>query len=232
MNEKTIWDFLMKKTNNPYGTAAIMGNLMAESSLNPANTTGAKAGAKTYVTDADAGKIDFVHDGVAFGLVQWCYWSRKQGLYDYAKQKDVSLGNLQMQLEYMWQEMQSYTTVINAVKNAKDIRTASDIVMLKYERPAGKTESAKKKRADYGQKYFDQFAKGVTTTNSTGKMMVVAKVNVNIRSGDAISFVRLGSIKTGERLEWVATAENGWHAVRYNGKVGWVSGEFTYLQKG
>ena len=128
--------------------------------------------------------------------------------------------------------MQSYTTVINAVKNAKDIRTASDIVMLKYERPAGKTESAKKKRADYGQKYFDQFAKGVTTTNSTGKMMVVAKVNVNIRSGDAISFVRLGSIKTGERLEWVATAENGWHAVRYNGKVGWVSGEFTYLQKG
>lgn len=229
MNEKTIWDFLIKKTNNPYGTAAIMGNLMAESSLNPTNTTGAKAGAATYVTDADSGKIDFVHDGVAFGLVQWCYWSRKQGLYDFAKQKGVSVGNLQMQLEYMWQELQAYKTVIDAVKNAKDIRTASDIVMLKYERPAGKTESTKQKRANYGQKYFDQFAKGVATTQTTNKKMVVARVNVNVRSGDSTSFIKLGSIKAGDRLEYVATAENGWFAVRYKGKIGWVSGEFAHI---
>ena len=232
MNEKIIWDFLIKKTGNPYGTAAVMGNLMVESSLNPTNTTGAKAGAKTYVSDADSGKIDFVNDGVAFGLVQWCYWSRKQGLLDYARQKGVSVGDIQMQLEYMWQEMQSYKTVISAVKSAKDIRTASDVVMLKYERPAGKTESAKQKRANYGQKYFDQFAKSVPASTPAGKMMVVAKVNVNIRSGDAVSFTKLGSIKTGERLEWVATAENGWYAVRFNGKVGWVSGDFAYLQKG
>lgn len=232
MNEKAIWDFLIKKTNNPYGTAAIMGNLMAESSLNPCKTTGAKAGAATYVDDTNAGKIDFVHDGVAFGLVQWCYFSRKQGLIDYARQKNISIGNLQMQLEYMWQELQLYKTVLDAVKNAKDIRTASDIFMLKYEKPAGKTESAKQKRAAYGQKYFDQFAKGVTNTVTTGKTMVVARVNVNIRSGDATTFIKLGSIKAGDRLEWVATAENGWFAVRYNGKIGWVSGDFAYLSKG
>lgn len=231
MNEKAIWDFLIKKTDNPYGTAAIMGNLMAESSLNPAKTTGAKANAPTYVQDADSGKIDFVHDGVAFGLVQWCYWSRKQALWDYAKQKDASVGNLQTQLEFMWQELQSYKTVLNAVKTAKDIRSASDVVMLKYEKPAGKTESAKQKRANYGQKYFDQFAKDVKETFPIGKMMIVAKVNVNVRSGDATTFTKLGSVKTGECLEWVATAENGWHAVRYNGKVGWVSGEYTRMVK-
>lgn len=232
MNEKTIWDFLIQKVKNPFGVAAIMGNLMAESSLNPLNATG-KNKTANYVSDADSGKIDFAHDGVAFGLVQWCYHSRKQGLIDYARSKNASVGDLKTQLEYLVMEMsKSYKTAWNAVVNATSIRTASDVVMLKYERPAGKTESAKQKRANYGQKYFDQFAKSVPVSTPAGKTMVVAKVNVNIRSGDAISFTKLGSIKTGERLEWVATAENGWYAVRFNGKVGWVSGDFAYLQKG
>ena len=228
MNEKAIWDFLIKKTDNPYGTAALMGNLMAESSLNPKNTTGAKAGAATYVADADSGKIDFVHDGVAFGLVQWCYWSRKQGLLDYAKQKDASVGDLQTQLEYMWQELQSYKTVLNAVKTATNIREASDVVMLKYEKPATKTESAKQKRANYGQKYFDQFAKASPQTPQ-GKM-VVARVSVNIRTGDGKTFAKIGSLAAGKSLQYVATAENGWYAVRFNNQVGWVSNEFTTLK--
>ena len=40
MNEKAIWDYLLKATGNGSGTAAIMGNLMAESSLNPICATG------------------------------------------------------------------------------------------------------------------------------------------------------------------------------------------------
>ena len=228
MNEKAIWNFIYGKTGNPYGTAALMGNLMAESSLNPANTTGAKAGAATYVTDADSGKIDFVHDKVAFGLFQWCYWSRKQGLYDYAKSKGVSVADLTMQLEYMWNELQSYKTVLNAVKTATNIREASDIVMLKYEKPGNTTESAKKKRADYGQKYFDQFSKE-TPPAAQGKM-VVAKVSVNIRSGDGKTFAKIGSVAAGTKLQYVATAENGWYAVRYKNQVAWVSNEFTRLE--
>lgn len=226
MNEKTIWKFLYSKIKNPYGVAAVMGNLMAESSMNPAKTTGAKAGAPTYVQDADSGKIDFVHDGVAFGLVQWCYWSRKQALYDLAKKQQKSVGDLNVQLEYLWQEIQTYKTVINAVKNATNIREASDVVMLKYEKPAGKTESAKQKRADYGQKFFDQFA-DEASKEAFPRNAVIAKTSVNLRSGDGISFAKLGSVAAGTRLEWVATAENGWHAVRWNNKVVWISGEYT-----
>ena len=99
MNEKVIWDFLIQKTNNPYGTAAIMGNLMAESSLNPLCTNGVKDG-QQYAIDADHDLIDFAHDGKAFGLVQWCSWSRKQALLDYAKHKGYSVGGIVTQLEY------------------------------------------------------------------------------------------------------------------------------------
>ncbi len=157
MNEKVIWDFLYDKTHNAYGTAAVMGNLMAESSLNPKSATGSKN--KNYVSDADSGAIDFIHDGVAFGLVQWCFRTRKEGLLNYAKACGTSVGDITTQLNYMWTELQKYTAVFDAVINGNDIRTISDLVMLKYERPAGTGEAQKKKRADYGQKFYDQFAK-------------------------------------------------------------------------
>lgn len=37
MNEKAIWDFLKKQGLNNYGIAGLMGNLYAESALNPGN---------------------------------------------------------------------------------------------------------------------------------------------------------------------------------------------------
>ena len=104
MNEKVIWDCLLPMVGNVYGTAAIMGNLMAESSLNPQCATG-KNKTANYTKDADNGAVDFVNDGVAFGLVQWCFCTRKQGLLNYAKSTGRSVGHLQMQLEYLVKEM-------------------------------------------------------------------------------------------------------------------------------
>ncbi len=36
---------------------------------------------------------------------------------------------------------------------------ASDTVMLQFERPADQSETAKKRRASFGQKYYDRYAK-------------------------------------------------------------------------
>ena len=112
-----------------------MGNLMTESSLNPRCVTGIKD--PEYICKADNDEIDFAHDGHAFGLVQWCYYTRKGGLQGYAKQVGRSVGDLQMQLEYLVKEMsQEYKSVWKAVTEAMNIRTASDTVMLKYEKPS------------------------------------------------------------------------------------------------
>jgi len=254
MNEKTIWDSLMSKVHNPYGVAAIMGNLMAESSLNPANATGRNK-TENYVSDADNGRIDFAYDGVAFGLVQWCYWSRKQGLLDFAKSRRKSVGDIHIQLDYMWEELQKYKTVLNAILNAENIRAASDTFMLKYEKPAGTGMAARKKRADYGQKFFSMFAARPSESlgggsasasqeasgtaanlvshadsgNVPGKKVVITAPNVNVRVGNGKGYHIVCRANTGDVLPWVATAPNGWHAVQKGAGVFWVSGEFSVL---
>ena len=213
MNEKVIWDFLLHKTGNERGTAAIMGNLMAESSLNPRCVTGIKD--PEYVCKADNEEIDFAHDGHAFGLVQWCYYTRKGGLQGYAKQRGVSVADLTMQLEYLVKEMsQDYKSVWSAVVNAKDIRTASDVVMLKYEKPAGTSETAKAKRAAYAQKFYAEFAKPEPEPEPqpSGKKMVRAKSQVNIRSGPGKNNPILGELKGSRTAELIST-ENGWHKI-------------------
>lgn len=219
MNEKVIWDFLLQKTGNEYGTAAIMGNLMAESSLNPRCVTGIKD--PEYICKADNEEIDFAHDGHAFGLVQWCYYTRKGGLQGYAKQRGVSVADLTMQLEYLVKEMsQDYKSVWSAVVNAKDIRTASDVVMLKYEKPAGTSEKSKAKRSSYAQKFYAEFAKPdpepepQPEPQPSGKKMVRARARgqVNIRSGPGKNNPVLGELKGSRTAELIST-ENGWHKI-------------------
>ena len=230
MNEKMIWDYLYHNTGNAIGAAAIMGNLMAESSLNPLCATG-KNKTANYAKDADNGAVDFVNDGVAFGLVQWCYHTRKAGLLEYAKKTGRSVGHLQMQLEYILIEMSNYKTAWNAVCYAKDIRTASDIVMLKYEKPAGTGEAAKTKRGAYAQKFYAEFANGSTSQKADTQVVPVVKrveatENVRIRAGDSKSYGQVGSLKKGQSMEWVATS-NGFHGVRMKDRVGWVSADFS-----
>lgn len=214
MNEKVIWDCLLKKTGNEFGTAAIMGNLMAESSLNPTCVTGIKD--SDYVKKADEGKIDFAHDGHAFGLVQWCYYARKGGLQSYAQQTGRSVGHLQMQLEYLVKEMsQDYKSVWSAVTTSKSIRGISDTVMLKYEKPATTSEAAKQKRANYAQKYYDQFAEKpepAPTPAPSGKKMVRAKGQVNIRTGPGKNNQKVGELKGAYTMELIGE-ENGFYKV-------------------
>lgn len=50
---------------------------------------------------------------------------------------------------------------------------------------------------------------------------------VNIRVGNGLSYSRITAVKPGNTYPWVATAENGWHAIVIAGRVGWVSGEFS-----
>ena len=47
--------------------------------------------------------------------------------------------------------------------------------------------------------------------------------------GNGTQYDRITAAKDGSTFEWVATAENGWHAVIVNGRVGWVSGKYAKL---
>ena len=50
---------------------------------------------------------------------------------------------------------------------------------------------------------------------------------VDIRVGNGTQYARISTVPDGASFVYVATAENGWHAVETNGQVGWVSGEYA-----
>jgi len=60
-------------------------------------------------------------------------------------------------------------------------------------------------------------------------MIVSDGGKVNIRQGNSTGYARISSVAPGTRLAYVATAENGWHAVAIGAKVGWVSGQYSKI---
>ena len=89
MEDRKIWDFFLEKLNNPIGVASLMGNLYVESKLDPMYIEGSyrrKLGmtSEEYTKAVDNGTYSssqFIHDSVGYGLVQWTYYTRKEGLY-------------------------------------------------------------------------------------------------------------------------------------------------------
>ena len=177
--EQKIWNYLMSKIGNSFGVAGLMGNLYAESALNSKNLQNSyerKLGYtdETYTAAVDNGSYaNFVRDSAGYGLAQWTYWSRKQNLLNYAKSTGKSIGDLEMQLDFLWKELnEGYTTSVLAVlKSATSILQASNAVLFKFENPADQSETVQTNRASYGQTYYDKYAIGNVVNNimtSTG----------------------------------------------------------------
>lgn len=166
MNEAAIWRFLKSQGMTDAGVAGLMGNLFAESGLNPKNLQNTYEKSlgytdETYTAAVDSGKYtNFVYDKAGYGLAQWTYWSRKQALLALCKAAGASVGDLDTQLKFLMKELsESFPGVLQALRSATSVREASDVVLLQFERPASKdTEATQTKRAGYGQTYFNQFA--------------------------------------------------------------------------
>ena len=153
----------------------MMGNLFAESALSPINLQNTYEKKLGYSDSAYTAAVDngtytnFIKDSAGYGLAQWTFWSRKQNLLNYAKSKGVSIGDLNMQLEFLMQELNAgYKSLLNTLKTTNSVLEASNGVLLQFERPADQSSAVQQKRASYGQKYFNQFA----NTKGEGVMQI------------------------------------------------------------
>lgn len=162
--ESTIWKFLKDKGFTDAGAAGMMGNLFAESGLKSTNLQNTYEGRLGYDDDSYTEAVDsgsytnFVHDSAGYGLAQWTYWSRKQGLLEMAQEQGKSIGSLSLQLDYLYQELSdSYRSVLNALETATSVYDASNIVLLQFEKPADQSQSVQDTRAEYSQKYYNKF---------------------------------------------------------------------------
>ena len=176
-NEERIWNYLTAAGMTACGAAGLMGNLYAESGLIPANLQNTYEKKLGYTDAAYTAAVDngaytnFGDDGAGYGIAQWTHPDRKPKLLAFAKAAGKSVGDLETQLAFLVHELGgSFPAVLSALKTAKTVRAASDVVLLKFERPANQGEAVKQKRAQYGQVYFDKYATGQKPEKGNGNM--------------------------------------------------------------
>lgn len=178
-NEETIYKFLTGKLGlNAAAACGVLANLQAESGMQSAicetlcltrlKENGKTYTSATYTAAVDSGKIsraEFLSPlpgkQYGYGLVQWTSPGRKAGLYDMAKQKGVSIGDMNMQLEYLAMELaQNYTSVLEYIKDvpntAQGAYDAAYKWCEKYEIPADTLATAAR-RGSLARTYWPKY---------------------------------------------------------------------------
>lgn len=242
--EKVVWDYLTGKGLNAYAVAGLMGNLYAESGLNSCNLQNSynKSLNMTdaeYTAAVDSGSYgNFVKDKAGYGLAQWTYYTRKQALLDYAKKAGASIGDLDMQLAFLWDELKGYKSVISILKSAESVRAASDAVLLEFEKPADQSEAVQKKRAEYGEAYYKKYAgtqQAVPQEKPQAAAGVPFKVRVDItdlriRTGAGTDYAKTGE-HTGKGVFTITEVKAGKGSTAGWGKLksgaGWISLDYA-----
>lgn len=181
--EKQIWDTLISMGFSEPSAGGIMGNIYAESACIPNNVQNS-GNRRTGLSDEEytdqvdngtykytnsegvtyMGKDAFISDSIGYGLCQWTYWSRKQNLYDRAKEANKSIADIGIQLNLLSDELKSYG-LINQIKQATNMYTVCKTFLCQFERPAsviGKTDLEIKiiadKRFSYASVIYDKYA--------------------------------------------------------------------------
>ena len=227
-NAEKIWNFFLDERFSIYGIAALMGNLFAESGLDPKNLQNScekrlNYTDAEYTTAVDNGTYkNFAYDGAGYGLPQFTFPSRKEAFYKYAKDAGKSIGDLETQLLFMVKEMKKdFKSVYSALKTASDVKTASDLVLKKYEAPKDQSDAVKRKRAEYGQEYFNRFSGAGEKKGEINMSIMVGSARIDERgnaSGGAAGDQKQTSATndlTGEvSMQKMYSHSKGWYILR------------------
>lgn len=210
-NAEKIWNYLISNGLTKNGAAGLMGNLRAESGLKPTNLQNS-FNSKLNISDEDYTAVvdanaypnpGFVKDGAGYGLAQWTFWTRKQNLLAFAQKRAASIGDLEMQLDFLMLELtNSYKGVLSVLMdNTKSLRECSNIVLLQFEKPANQSEGVQLLRCQYSQEYLDQFSGSDSekTAESSGKTSAVQK-----QTSLPIVCVDFGTNKSNPRTERIS----------------------------
>ena len=119
-NIEKVLNFFMQKGLSLAAASGFIGNMMEESNVRPDIIQGGGTAPENYTPV----------DGVGFGLVQWTFTARQGPLVKKAKDMDRSIIDIGVQLEYVWDELNSdnFNYVIDALKGTDNPREAALII--------------------------------------------------------------------------------------------------------
>ncbi len=187
--KEAVWNFLISQGFSEAATAGMMGNFSQESGIksnvvegydNQPNPTQYIEDYTQKVNTGSISKEDFVNHGPGgggYGLAQWTFPTRKESLYDFAKDKGTGIDDLQMQLEFLIYEMEkNYQSLLeDSFKNIDNVADAAVEFHNTYER-SNDTASQIQERVDDAEIIYQELngtvPSGVYSSGSSSKKSI------------------------------------------------------------
>ena len=131
-----------------------------------------------------------------------------------------------MQLEFLIHELTTgYKSVFQKLQTATSVSEAAIAVLTGFEKPADQGVAVQKRRTEYGQTFYDMFAKGTAVASSSFKVRITI-TDLNIRTGAGTNYPRTGKC-TGIGVFTIVETKPGEGSKAGWGKLksgqGWVS---------
>lgn len=247
--KEKIWNYFIRKFDeNEYAAAAIMGALdrLTEITPNYMDELGiVKYNIKkpriytTYVNNGIISMEEFVHDTVGYGIRGWTKWTSKQGLYNMARKEKKSIGSLDIQLDFLMDELQenAYKNVVNKLKKSKNIEKAVQIFVEEYINKSGSYNIVGLNfTIGSANEYYEAYALGEKaekkeTSPLKGRQVVVAWANnVIVRAADSCKAKEVGVLRTDINYKYIMSNEKKtWHCILFNDTLRWVSNKNTQV---
>ena len=213
--EEHIYNVLFTKYKNPYGVCGLMGNLFAESGLNPKNVQNSSGYDDDWYTESvDNGtyaESQFVNDSIGYGLAQWTSSGRKQNLYNRKISENKSIGDIDLQLNFLIEEMNyGYPSCEEVIYNATSVRESAVYILIHFESPADQSQAVQDLRTEYAQVYYDKYASEepptpptppTPTENNIYSLIVKTPFHIKKLSESQIDFLK--SKKEGDKVKLI-----------------------------
>jgi hypothetical protein len=150
-NAAIIWNYLTGQGLTAQQAAGIIGNLQAESGIEPAREQNSPSGSITLHM-----KIDGV---TGYGIAQWTSLGRQQGLHaamvSAGKADDTDIN---VQIAYYWHELSTaYSNVLSDLKKATTIRAAAVVILTELEIPSDQSKGVQDARTGFAEHWFKYF---------------------------------------------------------------------------
>jgi hypothetical protein len=193
-NETAIAQYLKAKGLDNVHIAAVMGNFKKESSCDPHKLQGGDEldEMPSYCTEPG--------NSTGYGLAQWTSSGRCQGLLDCATRENKSTGDINVQLDFFWEEFESRVDEFNSQSSVED---ATRWFHNDYERSADGEEQIQQ-RVNYAKEYYSKLQGGggsllsaaaaIADDDSIGYSQSTRCLNPNV---DCSSFVYYSLLESG-----------------------------------
>lgn len=199
-NEEKIWNYLKSEGFNDIQTAAIMGNWMRESGLDPSAEQNFDGGAALH---AEKTKCD---GKTGFGLAQWTYITYQTDLRDFAQEQNAKQNDLLLQLKYFTKTFADRKETFQKEENSKDIETATRWFNDEYERSADTHGSeGETKRINFANEIYERHnGQGASAGTEASDTELCSDINEKTQSTGEPQLGEAAKIKgVDARIEWL-----------------------------